>query len=486
MSTTAKRAFVTLLLMITGYALAQAPSSRQNDKPQQITPIRVSELGSYINQYVVVEGISGQKRDDPARNTKVYLLVDDWNDSIWVRTKRDFPVIGIHYRVQGIVIRDGTSLALIEDSRVDLSGSNSSTTPTSKANANAEGSEKSPKLSQTALIGIGFIVVAIVIAVVLFVVMNKQKARERMIVQQRHAEEMERERMRLEMERSSQPAIPPTGAPAPATVVGRETPSSPQKRQHSHTVEAWGQIRVTTGPHTGMIVPLTGRQLSIGRTEGDLQLPNDTMVSSRHGEIVVTNDGRLLYVDNSRNGSQVDNKPVHRTQIEIATSSAIEIGESRIEIVAARLPMLGASQSAPVAAPSSALTMVGEAPLPNRSSAQTGMFMGVELNVVAGPDSGKRIPIGKSMVTVGRREDQDIVIADGFVSREHLKISQHGAEWMLKNRSEKGTIVNGEHVDEVTLRHGDRIAVGSTVLEFVTLQGMMNETSTPDLSTPDE
>ena len=477
---------VLLLAMIAGHALAQTPGQGSDGQPQQTKPIRVKDLGNYVNQYVVVEGISGQKRDDPARNTKVFLLVDDWNDSIWVRTKQDYPVIGIHYRVQGIVSRDGAALTLIEDSRTDLSESAGSSSSNSQISSSGESDKKNTELSQTALIGIGFIVVAVIIAAVLIIVMNKQKARERMVAeQQRRAAEMERERLRMEMERSSPPAMPPTGAPASATVVGGGSAPPPSKRQHAHTVEAWGQIKVATGPHAGMIVPLSGRQLSIGRSEGDLQLPDDPMVSSRHGEIVVTNDGRLLYVDNSRNGSQVDGKPVHRAQVEITTSSAIEIGGSRIEIIAARLPMPGASQPAQAPASSPALTMVGDKP-PVSLSAKTGIFMGVELVVVTGPDSGKRIPVGKSTVTIGRRDDQDLVITDGFVSREHIVISQQGNDWILKNISEKGTIVNGEQLDEVTLKHGDRIAMGSTVIEFTTLQGMMAAKSASGQSVPEE
>jgi pSer/pThr/pTyr-binding forkhead associated (FHA) protein len=213
--------------------------------------------------------------------------------------------------------------------------------------------------------------------------------------------------------------------------------------------------------------------VSIGRSEGDLQLPSDPMVSSRHGEIVVTNDGRLLYVDNSRNGSMVDGRPVHRTQVEITTASKLEIGGSQVEIIAARLPMPIAPPQAPAPAPkpSMASTMVSDEPTVPVAGAKTGIFLGVELVVVSGPDTGKRFPVGKTTITIGRRDDQDLVLADGFVSREHLVIVQQGAQWTLKNKSDRGTIVNGERVDEAVLASGDRIAAGTTVIEFNSLVG---------------
>jgi len=196
------------------------------------------------------------------------------------------------------------------------------------------------------------------------------------------------------------------------------------------------------------------------------------MVSSQHAEIVSTNDGRLLFVDKSRNGSIVDGNPVHRTQVDIKVDSVIEIGSSRIEIHAMRAPSISSAVVAPpqVTAPAAsgtALTMIGEEMPPKpKAAAATGIFTGVELVVVSGADANKRFPVGKDTVTIGRRDDQDILLTDGFISREHAVCIRQGNDWVLRNLSDKGTTINGEPCTESTIKHGDRIALGSTVMEF--------------------
>jgi len=66
------------------------------------------------------------------------------------------------------------------------------------------------------------------------------------------------------------------------------------------------------------------------------------------------------------------------------------------------------------------------------------------------------------------RETGDLPLHDARVSRRHAAIEKRDAEYVLVDRgSTNGTLLNGEPMEGVvTLRHGDKIIVGDTVIEF--------------------
>lgn len=74
------------------------------------------------------------------------------------------------------------------------------------------------------------------------------------------------------------------------------------------------------------------------------------------------------------------------------------------------------------------------------------------------------------VITIGRVEDNTMVINDdSFISSHHarLEIRPDGV-WLVDLQSTNGSFVNGQRVsNEKSLRKGDRIQVGSTVLEMV-------------------
>ncbi|GIU98810.1 MAG: phosphopeptide-binding protein [Actinomycetota bacterium] len=69
--------------------------------------------------------------------------------------------------------------------------------------------------------------------------------------------------------------------------------------------------------------------------------------------------------------------------------------------------------------------------------------------------------------TIGRLPACEIVLSDPAVSRRHARIVRRGDAFVLIDLgSTNGTLVNGEPVGERELQDGDRITVGTTVLEF--------------------
>lgn len=92
-----------------------------------------------------------------------------------------------------------------------------------------------------------------------------------------------------------------------------------------------------------------------------------------------------------------------------------------------------------------------------------------ELRVVAPKKhKGHHIEIGNEPLVVGRSENADLSVADdSYLSNVHARIwINTGAALLEDLGSTNGTLVNGERITGVvTLRPGDRIQMGSLVVE---------------------
>jgi pSer/pThr/pTyr-binding forkhead associated (FHA) protein len=81
---------------------------------------------------------------------------------------------------------------------------------------------------------------------------------------------------------------------------------------------------------------------------------------------------------------------------------------------------------------------------------------------------GQRFAVGEEDVTVGRDAESTIVVASDQASRRHARIFVSGGAHVLVDLdSTNGTFLNSKLAKEQTLRHGDVIRVGSTVLKYV-------------------
>jgi transcriptional regulator with GAF, ATPase, and Fis domain len=90
-----------------------------------------------------------------------------------------------------------------------------------------------------------------------------------------------------------------------------------------------------------------------------------------------------------------------------------------------------------------------------------------QLIVVEGKDKGKKYSLVKPITEVGKKDDNDFIVSDKTVSRNHLSIEYASDSFLLKdNQSTNGTFLNGNRVKEAYLAPGDHIQVGETTLEF--------------------
>jgi transcriptional regulator with GAF, ATPase, and Fis domain len=90
------------------------------------------------------------------------------------------------------------------------------------------------------------------------------------------------------------------------------------------------------------------------------------------------------------------------------------------------------------------------------------------LVVIAGPLKDSVFALPSSEVSLGRDRGNVIAINDPAMSRQHCSVLCDTETFRIRDLdSRNGTLVNGVPIREHFLKHGDRIAVGDTVLVFL-------------------
>jgi hypothetical protein len=79
----------------------------------------------------------------------------------------------------------------------------------------------------------------------------------------------------------------------------------------------------------------------------------------------------------------------------------------------------------------------------------------------------RQVSITKDVITIGRLGECDVVIKDKGASRRHVQLrTAEGVTTMTDLGSTNGTRLNGQTVQSGALSDGDRITIGTTVLEY--------------------
>ncbi|MEM1418741.1 MAG: GGDEF domain-containing protein [Myxococcota bacterium] len=90
------------------------------------------------------------------------------------------------------------------------------------------------------------------------------------------------------------------------------------------------------------------------------------------------------------------------------------------------------------------------------------------LVVIYGDDLGRRIPLGRETLTLGRSSRAEVQLDQESVSRTHCSVGAEGPSYVVRDLgSTNGTYVNDELVERVALEDGDQLKVGRTILKFI-------------------
>ena len=88
----------------------------------------------------------------------------------------------------------------------------------------------------------------------------------------------------------------------------------------------------------------------------------------------------------------------------------------------------------------------------------------------------RRIIIDKSRITIGRTEENDIIVDDRQASRSHCEVRQSDEGYILRDlKSRNGTMLDQDMIGgPQVLSEGDEIGIGSASIRFWTSQEMVN------------
>jgi pSer/pThr/pTyr-binding forkhead associated (FHA) protein len=79
----------------------------------------------------------------------------------------------------------------------------------------------------------------------------------------------------------------------------------------------------------------------------------------------------------------------------------------------------------------------------------------------------REYPLDRPVLTIGRHEDNDIVIDHMGVSGRHARVAVDGHSVILTDlQSTNGTFLNGRRVEQGELRPNDWITIGRHILTF--------------------
>jgi hypothetical protein len=82
-------------------------------------------------------------------------------------------------------------------------------------------------------------------------------------------------------------------------------------------------------------------------------------------------------------------------------------------------------------------------------------------------DSGASYGIGSKTLSIGRVEENDIVLNDTSVSRRHARIEPQGnSAELFDENSANGVFVNGQRITRQILSAGDRVHIGRVSLRY--------------------
>ncbi|TVR44298.1 MAG: FHA domain-containing protein [Planctomycetota bacterium] len=190
---------------------------------------------------------------------------------------------------------------------------------------------------------------------------------------------------------------------------------------------------VVSGREAGQRFPLASERYVLGRdAAADIRL--DAIGASRSHCAICLRDGSTLTIEDlgSRNGTKVNGSLIDGNRT-LRVGDRVAIGTTECLIADDR-------------------------------------FHGqVRLQIIAGGDPGREIPLLGKAVTIGRGQAADVVIDDKAASRINCALVENDGVWQVEDRkSANGTLLNGDRIkSRQSLRSGDYLQIGATIFSFL-------------------
>src|SRR5678815_1739810 len=90
------------------------------------------------------------------------------------------------------------------------------------------------------------------------------------------------------------------------------------------------------------------------------------------------------------------------------------------------------------------------------------------LRFISGKYQGGEYPIEENRpIVVGRSSELDMVLVEEMVSRKHARIEMKDGKILIEDLgSTNGTFVNGERIVKGSLKEGDRVLIGLSLIHI--------------------
>lgn len=106
------------------------------------------------------------------------------------------------------------------------------------------------------------------------------------------------------------------------------------------------------------------------------------------------------------------------------------------------------------------------------------------IRVYLGKELRKQFELGEERVTIGRTEDNVLVLADTSVSKQHAAIDYEGGEFFITDLgSSNGVFLNNKRIEKAQLKYWDEIQIHNFVIKFMAKPGF-GETKDVQNETP--
>ncbi|MCA9669451.1 MAG: FHA domain-containing protein [Myxococcales bacterium] len=233
------------------------------------------------------------------------------------------------------------------------------------------------------------------------------------------------------------------------------------------------------------VVPLIRDEITIGRKEGNTIRLTERNVSRRHARLLKNNGTVFIEDTGSYNGIKVNGNRING-RVAVTEGDRIQIGDYVLGLKFEGTTKLGhgAPQPEDSARTTEMPRAAGEAAINEQTAhvkIEDAPSEAAPVPTVAAPVSaparlvcvstnfaGMEFSLRKSVMVLGRTDDNDIVINHRSISRHHCRIvEEHGRYTIIDLQSANGVRVNGEEYGKVELRRADHIDLGHVRLRFV-------------------
>ena len=223
-------------------------------------------------------------------------------------------------------------------------------------------------------------------------------------------------------------------------------------------------LEITDGPEKGQKYPLKAG-LQIGRSQGDIIL-SDVKASGLHAEVEEDQKGQLILIDkDSFNGLRINGNKVKR--IALLPGVTFQIGKTLFKV----LKLYGhetpdPQNEAPINSREKLLQALDKLQIPANtySVTVTPFAHPIELHFIEGIQAESVITLGYGPRTIGS-DCMDVEIEEPISPAVAFEINNKDSEVIFKTDYSSLVMINGLPSSVHILNSGDRISIGTTLIE---------------------